>query len=313
MTLTETRVSNEPVRGWEAFAASPPDLPDQLVTKRELWFDGKIVNNAQAVERSAAKVPILVARFTTAEIGHGDPVGVWTRYEGRLSRVRLVPGAPKTPVEPLSAEERNLDLAATASVDYRSDAVQAFIRRAGLRLKRGEGVVDFGRRVYEYIRKTMKYKADAPFDYVPCSADVGTMVGHCGNYSRLAVAVFRANGIPARVEFGHWVNKSGTFDGGQPHVRAHFYADGVGWVLCDTSIGIPPGGWKPEKNLDIGFGNWRADFLVLHEHGWLELPTKHWGPQPQTHLQGIYLPTVGGTWEGANYKTVLKVELTPAQ
>jgi len=240
-------------------------------------------------------------------------VSVSAVYEGQMYRVRLVPGPSPKAVPQLSEKERSLCLAETKDIDFRSAAVQQYIEKNGLRRGKDEGVVDFGRRVYRNVRQSMKYKVDAPFDGRPCSDDLKTMVGHCGNYSRLAVAVFRANGIPARVQFGHWLTKSGTFEGGQPHTRAHFWAPGVGWVLCDTSIAVRPGGWKPERDLDIGFGSTRTDFLAYHVHGWLQVPTRHWGPQLQTHLQGIYLPALGGTWEHATYRHVMTVELKPAE
>lgn len=303
-----TRVSDEPVTAWEAIAAAPPDLNDQRISKRELFVDNRLVLKPEVRESSPAQVSVLATEFTAKDIGHRDPVTVKAVYEGQMFKVALVPGASARPVADLPDHERALCLAETVDINWKSPAVQEFIDKAGLRLKAGEGVVEFGRRVYRHIRQTMKYRADAPFDGQPCSADIKAMVGHCGNYSRLAVAVFRANGIPARIQFGQWVDKPGTYKDGSPHTRAHFWAPGVGWVLCDTSIGIPVGGWKPERDLDVGFGSTRNHFLAFHIHGWLQVPTRRWGPQKQTHLQFVYMPAEGGTWERSRYDKTLVVE-----
>ncbi len=311
ITSSLTRKSSEPVTAWDAIAASPPELAGQHFISKKLYFDSHLVTNAEFQDESGLHVGLLGASFTAAEIGHRDPVEVKAIYEGTILRFELVPGAPTTLAKPLSAEERRLDLKETDQVDFKDSKFRRFLTQSRLIREPQEGVIEFARRVYRYLRTKMIYeaKADTPFAWSTCSQDIVKMTGHCGTYSRLAVAIYRANGIPSRIQFGHWFMTSGTFEGGHPHTRAEFFADGIGWILSDPSYSVTAGPWKPEQDVDCGFGGEASDFITLNLHCPIFFRTRNFGVIRQEHFQGIYFPAVGGTWEGGTYTHNVRFEI----
>lgn len=299
------------VRGWEIYAANPPSLPYQKVDSAELIVDGKKVAKPNVLDLSVAHVPLLGTQLLNSPEAVSNKVETESRYEVTTYSRKLVPGPANGPVEPLLPRDRGVALAANAEFDTHSPVFQEFIDKNDLRIHKDEAVLNFAHRVYRFVRQGMKYKADAPFE-TTLSEDCKSPWGHCGNYSRRVVGIMRANGIPARMSFGHWiVGGTKTYDEGQYHTRSEIYVDKIGWVLLDTSRGIPDGGWKPEANLDCGFANDEGWFFVFHLHSSLLVPTLTWGPQHQEHMQTTYTPAIGGSWKGSKTTVRLSVEELP--
>jgi hypothetical protein len=97
---------------------------------------------------------------------------------------------------------------------------------------------------------------------------------------------------------GRWAQsakkeKLGDVDYYQWHVKAEFFADGVGWVPADLSSAVLHD--KKPDGLTF-FGNDPGDFLVQHLDESLEVDSIHFGRQPILYLQiPVYWVTGQGT------------------
>jgi len=118
----------------------------------------------------------------------------------------------------------------------------------------------------------------APERHSRLSGIAQTMQGYCGGFAVVFIGTMRANGVPARSLVGHWVDTTPGHTATLPHVKAEFFAEGVGWVPV---------------NPRTSFGEENGDFITFHVEGGFQLPTSHWGIQEQGILQGIYLPAFG--------------------
>ncbi len=103
------------------------------------------------------------------------------------------------------------------------------------------------------------------------------------------VAACRANGVPARMLVGRWASsakapKKGVEYEGQWHVKAEFYARGIGWVPVDLSSAVV---WDKSPEGLRYFSNDPGDFLTLHLDHDLVWDTVHWGKATATYLQGF--------------------------
>jgi transglutaminase-like putative cysteine protease len=113
----------------------------------------------------------------------------------------------------------------------------------------------------------------------------------------LFVAAMRANGIPARSLVGKWAAsmKPGVVIGDIPnamqHVKAEFYADGVGWVPVDQSAAV-----LQDKSADelAHFGKDPGDFLAFHVDFELTLDTGPFGRDTFRSLWFACWPTGTG-------------------
>jgi hypothetical protein len=302
----------ESVKGWEAYESVPPNLAYQTLQSAKLFVFDKEIANPMGYEASEAKVKILGVRVSPDEVGESTKLTVTAQFEATTYAQALLPGKPTQSVEPLNAHERAQALESNSEFDFKSLTFQKYLDDNHLRKLPAETELAFAHRIYEFVRKTMVYKVDAPFNDQSLSTDCGSLLGHCGNYSRRIIGIMRANGIPARISFGHWiVGGTHTYSDGRYHTRSEFYIDRIGWILADASEGIPPGGWKPERNLDCGFGNDDGGFLAFHVGSSLLVPTATWGPQRQEHLQNIYMPAIGGSWDKPNWTRSLSVQELP--
>ncbi|MBN9522994.1 transglutaminase domain-containing protein, partial [bacterium] len=106
--------------------------------------------------------------------------------------------------------------------------------------------------------------------------------------SVLFVAALRASGVPARALYGRWAASAvpdATLGGAaylQWHVKAEFFAAGVGWVPAD------PGGAVQHDRTPGGltyFGTDPGDFITFHTDPHLALDTGTTGVRPVRNLQ----------------------------
>src|SRR5262249_38411886 len=154
---------------------------------------------------------------------------LWSR---RL--VRLRPGERKKASPPLLLDpvERRLALAQGRQFDFGAEAFRRWLDGHALRRNAGEGEVDFARRVFLAIKESFTYAFSPRMDR-HASRLCAAGESDCGGMSVVFVSALRARGIPARVLVGRWAQSSATqlngkvFD--QQHVKAEFYAEGVGW------------------------------------------------------------------------------------
>ena len=249
---------------WLVFAAAAPELPGQTGAKTVLSPAG-----SPARDRSPLARGLLTARVpaTTDDLQTTIPIRV--TYEATLrsrTLVALPPGAAAPPVAPLPPAERTLYLAERGDIDFGTGAFQKWLAAERLVRGEGEGEVAFARKGFRAIRDLMAYAYAADLDR-RASAVCAAGRSDCGGLSALFVAVMRANGIPARGLYGRWAESAGAdarLSGVayyQWHVKAEFFADGVGWVPVD-----PSGAVQHDRTPDARrfFGSDRGDFLTFH-------------------------------------------------
>ena len=135
----------------------------------------------------------------------------------------------------------------------------------------------------------------------------------CGGMSVVFVSALRARGIPARVLVGRWAQSSTTESNGkrfdQQHVKAEFYAQGVGWVPADVTSGVLHD--KSPEGLTF-FGYDPGDFLVLHLGTNLICDTAVLGRKTIAWMQSPAHWAVGeGTFDKAVIRESWIVKATP--
>jgi len=303
-TLTySVRCDKLKAKEWLVIVAQAPELPGQVKVESRLEPGG-----APAKDLSPLKRPLLAARVPVKqrELETGIPIQV--TYKATLRSRQLKPlatGAAVPKVEPLGDKEREAALAALGEIDHKSDAVQAWLREHKLRREKEESDLEFARRVFTALRTGYRYEYRAGMDR-HASAVCKAERSDCGGLSGLFVAALRANGVPSRTLYGRWAKsaEAGEKLGGvhyfQGHVKAEFFADGVGWVPVDVASGLRQDGSKDGLAF---FGHDRGDFLTFHVDPSLELETRVFGRKSVNCLQcPAYWATGPGSTEGTTVK-----------
>jgi transglutaminase-like putative cysteine protease len=158
---------------------------------------------------------------------------------GVFERRQLVDGPPDADSPPILAPAPGDFLDSTESIDWKSDRFQDWLDRAGLRRKGGEAAVDYGARLYAYLRENGGYSYP-PETAWTASAGSRALATDCGGFSLIFVAACRANRIPARLLVGQWFKTRGSGEGmeltgRQAHVIAEFFDPRIGWIPEDIS------------------------------------------------------------------------------
>jgi hypothetical protein len=249
---------------WIVLAAAAPELPSQQMVSTRLSPEGKAGSDSSELKR-----PIVWAKAAAGDKQQSRFQYAVT-YQATLLQRRLTPlpkGKEPAKVDPLTAGEKKWYLAATAKFyDYDAKPFQTWLDRHGLRIKAGEGEVEFARRVFLVITDTCSYEARQDSD-LHASAVCRAGKSDCCGLSVLFVAALRANGVPARSLVGNWAKSAspgeivGDIPFTQQHVRAEFFAAGIGWVPADPSAALPLKGWR-WLMLQQCFGYDAGDFLV---------------------------------------------------
>lgn len=274
---------------WVVFAARPPALPSQAQAAARLTPGGDGYLEPAPPHRWLLRSRLKANGSTSVAAHH---LRVRVDYHATLIARRLVVRDPsKTyPVaESLSPGERFASLEANALIDYRSPDFQAWLRATPLGSRGKNSDVDFGRRVFLHLSKTLHYEYAKDMDR-QASHVCRTGRSDCAGMSVLFVAAMRSHGIPARVLAGRWARSSkpgqmvGQVKYYQQHVRAEFYAAGVGWVPVDLSSAIERD--SSPDGLQF-FGEDRGDFLVLHVDPLIRADTVHFGQKTFNWLQGV--------------------------
>ena len=115
------------------------------------------------------------------------------------------------------------------------------------------------------------------------------MKSDCGGLSLIFVSTMRRAGIPARVLAGRWAKSSiegeraGDMPYHQTHVKAEFFAQGVGWVPVDCALAVVYG--KPNR-IDQYFGADPGEFFVWHVDPDMIVDTIHFGAEHVPWING---------------------------
>jgi hypothetical protein len=274
---------------WLFCVPRAPDLDRQRDVKATLVPAGKVVQ-----EGSPLKRPMLFSRVK------GAPKALRTTltYEMTLFSSRLVPRRPGVayPRVELSPGEMKRYLRASLVEDFNAKPFQRWLDRAGLRRGKGESDLTFARRAFRYIKQHVRYEYRPEGMDRRVSAVCRAGKSDCGGQSFLLVAVLRANGVPARSVVGRWAlseespSKKGGEPAGRHHVKAEFFARGVGWVPVDMAAA------SGDEEQEFGFfGDDPGDFVVMHEDVELILDAIVGFPQNAWWLQGPWWFRRGGS------------------
>mmetsp|Transcript_46978 Transcript_46978/g.149895 ORF Transcript_46978/g.149895 Transcript_46978/m.149895 type:complete len:292 (+) Transcript_46978:520-1395(+) len=90
--------------------------------------------------------------------------------------------------------------------------------------------------------------------------------GDCSAFNAGFVFALHAFGIPARISLGFKYGKAVKQACGSvvaPHAQAEFFAEGIGWIPCDATLGLKRLGHDPSSVLS--FVQWRPAALSLAE------------------------------------------------
>jgi hypothetical protein len=250
------------VAKWIVFVPVAPELPGQTRLKTTLSPKG-----APVADLSKEARPLLVARVPADTPARRTALPIKATYEASLRSRTLKPVAGNPPVvPPLSAKDRTNYIADTDTINWKTDALQAWMDEAKYRRQPKEGDIEFARRVFLGLTDKFKYGFD-PKAETKASAVCRASKADCGGFSVLFTAVLRANGVPARVRYGRWAKsakRDEKLDGHsymQWHVKAEFHAAGVGWVPVDLAMSV--GYTRPADRLTL-FGRDDGTFLTMH-------------------------------------------------
>jgi hypothetical protein len=260
----------------------------------------------EIAELSELKRPLLLARAQadTDELKHASKMVV--TYQATLWSRRLIAlhGGEEAPVvKDLTAAEREAALRPLGDLNFESDGFKSWQGEHKLTRGKDEPEIDFARRVFSTIRRQFKY------EYVPDMDRAAAAVcqagkSDCGGLSNLFVATLRSQGIPGRTLAGRWAisadpnEKLNGHEYYQYHVKAEFFASGVGWAPVDMASGILHD--RSREGLYY-FAYDPGDFLTQHIDGNLEIDTIHFGKQQLAVLQRpAFWVTGSGTLDDLN-------------
>lgn len=281
---------------WVVFAPAAPELPGQTQVKTSMTPAA-----VAAKEKSPLARPLLMARVPAKTPALKTGVSVEVTYEATLrarTLQRLPADAKPEIVLDLSAADRGRYVAEFGDMDFGKDVFKKWLQTRKLTRGPQEDVVDFARRAFLDIRSKATYEYAFTEDRHASHVCQGEK-SDCGGLSTLFVSVMRANKIPARALYGRWAtsakpdDKLGSVPFYQWHVKAEFFADGVGWVPVDMSCAVVHD--KSKEGLKY-FGADPGDFIVFHLDANLQLDSQWFGVKPMHSLQ---IPAWWVTGKGA--------------
>lgn len=299
---------------WSIFVPAAPELPSQHDVKVTTKPTARKILDLRTRRRDVLAIGVPVK---SAEDAHR--VRVEVQYEATLVRRELRERKPDDPfgaAPMLGRDERSIYLASTHGADHAAPAFVALIDEEGLRRHDGEDDVDLARRVFRFAKNRGAYEYRE--DIARRATDVcKSWRTDCGGWANWFVAAMRANGVPARVLVGRWArstrpnaprprppgpkppggadeNDSDANRGpaNQGHVKAEFFAEGVGWAPVDLSEAVQHGGRGVGRS---HFGVDRGDFIVLHVDTDFELKTKE---MPKREWRALQTPAFWVVGEG---------------
>jgi hypothetical protein len=285
-TMTyDVRADKLEAKEWLVFAPVLPTTAGQTDVATQMTPAGK-----EIAELSDLKRPLLLARVEADSDELKHAVNVKVVYQAKLWSRRLTPlgrGEQAPVVKDLAPADRESALRSAGDLSFDGEGFQAWQKEHGLTRGKEEPEIDFARRVFTTIRKQFTYDYQPEMDRTPpavCQAGKSD----CGGLSNLLVATLRSQRIPARTLAGRWavsadpnekLNGHAYF---QYHVKAEFFAAGVGWVPVDMASGILHD--RSREGLYY-FGYDPGDFLTQHIDGNLEIDSIHFGKQQVIVLQ----------------------------
>jgi hypothetical protein len=233
---------------WAVLPNQAPEMPRQRGVKVALEPAGVEEPDGGALKQKARVIRVA-----------GKPGGFEAKaaYEMTLYTNRLVPRLAGQTPDKADLSEALVPAYTRVTEDMRTKVFEDFLTRADLRRAEDESDLAFARRCFLYVCKRFRYVCPNPARDVIEAGE-----GDCGGLSWLFVRVMRAGGVPARALFGRHANSAKPADDGsadgEHHVKAEFFAEGIGWVGAEVAGGVGVKG-----NPLVCFGNEGGDFVVL--------------------------------------------------
>jgi len=169
------------------------------------------------------------------------------------------------PVPKLSQEERAHNLASDVADAQR---LRQLLESKGLARRDGERDIAFAVRLGRALCQGYEYDVDITEAHI---RNLTSLIwdkgrGDCSAFNAGFVYALRAFGVPARVSLGFKYGQAVKQACGAvaaPHAEAEFYAEGIGWVPCDATLGLKRLGHAGGSALT--FVEWRPANLDLEE------------------------------------------------
>ncbi|MBY0524851.1 MAG: transglutaminase domain-containing protein [Gemmataceae bacterium] len=285
---------------WVVVIPKPLDLPCQDKVRSNVEIAG---SKKPAMEPRG----LVLYRLSGKEKQFQQGFQVQARYSATLFSRRLIAldsGEKPPATVDLKADERREWLKSSKDFDWESKDFQQWLTKENLRRQDQESDVDLARRIFLHISTQFKYHYAVQMDRA-ASAVCRAGKSDCGGLSGMYVSALRANQVPARTLAGRWAlsaKKDDQISGivyYQVHVKAEFFADGIGWVPVDMAGGVQQG----DKAKDLRyFGNDKGDFLVLG------LPVNH-----VIDVKGFDKLSFRGDLQGSTYWGVGKGTMDPVK
>jgi transglutaminase-like putative cysteine protease len=284
------------VQEWIVVAAKAPELPGQTaVTSR-------VEPRATTTDDQRQHRPLLQA-IVPGRSAQSHELTVRVTYRATLRSRRLVAdaGDSAAPKVALRREDRVAALEPTNTYDFKSKAFQQWLNAHDMHRGKDEGDIAFARRVFRQIQSGFRYRYPTGHDGKASSTCTAGR-GDCGSLCAVFVSALRVNRLPARSLVGRWAQSARADErvGGEPysqtHVKAEFFAEGVGWVPVDPTLALED---RSTERLRF-FGRDDGNFLAQHVDFDFLVNAGRFGRRPVTGLQGVaYWVSGPGTLESA--------------
>ncbi len=297
---------------WAILIPRPPDLPSQRILGAATMPPGDVVMERSPLRRPTHRILIPVtdpamASATTAE------ARIAAILHSRKLRQGL--GAATKPVPDLPETERGHYLRRTVQFDCDSPVIRKWIGARQLTRGDKEGEIDYARRVFQHIALNFQYEYLGEQNRAaPHVCEAGK--SDCGGLSVLFATVLRSQGIPARTLAGRWAQsadpneKLGQVDYRQEHIKAEFFAHGVGWVPVDPAGAIQHD--LSREKLEH-FGNDPGLFLTQHVDAELLVDTRRFGVRHVPLMQrASYWMRGSGSLKNSSMEETWTVKRSPA-
>ncbi|MBL9084073.1 MAG: transglutaminase family protein [Planctomycetales bacterium] len=297
---------------WVVVVGKPPELPSQSDVSSHLDASAASHVEVGGIGRSVlrARVPVnggpRETRFETT-----------AQFDATLYSRKLVQrSAPADEAPQLDKLERDAYLRKTPMFDFAATPFTEWLYEHELSRRKNESDVDLGRRAFQAVVQSMNYKYQSEMAR-NASHVCETGKTDCGGMCVMFVSAMRANKVPSRVLAGCWAKSSvedAMLQGTryyQTHVKAEFFASGIGWVPVDPSSAVLHD--RSEEKLEY-FGNDPGDFLTLHVDPDLKVDSIHFGVKTLPWLQQFNFFVRGkGTMDGMTTKMDWQVTSTKAE
>ena len=300
---------------WIIFDPVPPELEQQHLELMGIEVVGSNAKGKADHELSPEHRIVCLTRIPANIASLKSSVNVQARYKLTTSARYLRSGAARVAVAPLSVGETKVYTTESETIDFSSSPFQSWLKSKHLSRRAGETDIRFAWRVFNAIRQQYSYYYAADQNR-HISKLCESNATDCGGLSWLFVGAMRANGIPARSLVGRWLKPDNENDNGsthgQCHVKAEFFANGIGWVPIELSGAVSA---KERGALDF-FGRFAGDFVTLHVDTDLMINSIYFGVSNIRNMQSpLFWVTGAGTvkgytaqttWQTRSRKTALK-------